>query len=169
MPRVMDDALSADLREQASPHALLAFLTITNLALSDPIRVVSDPLDFVVDGETFVGCPFTVDVVPDLDSHPTAQIRLPNVSREIGAAVQAAVGRIAVAVEIRSTAGFDLSVVPRTETADPSLILSYQHFELVDVSVNDVEVAGTLMMRDYSQEPWPARRATKSRCPALFR
>ena len=168
MPRAMDDTLGNDLRRADSPHAILAFLTLDNEALADPIRIVSDPLDFVVDGDTFVGCPFEVSVVTDGESHPTAQLRVQNVTREVGDAVRAAVGRITADIAIRSTAGFDLSVVPRVET-DGGLILSYAHFELVEVTVDDVQVSARLMMRDYSQEPWPAGRATKSRCPALYR
>lgn len=165
----MDEALADDLRSELSRNAILAFLTIENDALEDPIRIVSDPLDFEVGGDLFVGCPFEISVVSDTDQHPVAELRIQNVDRQIGDAVQAAVGRITVAVAIRSTAGFDLTAIPRAEVSGDSLILAYRDFELVEVTVNDVQVTGRLMLRDYTQEPWPSGRATKSRCPALYR
>lgn len=167
MPRSMDPAISDDLRKPLSPHALLAFLVIDNDYLTDPIRVVSDPLDFIVDGELYIGVPFDIQVINDSETHPTAKLRLQNVDRAIGTAVQQAIGRITVDATIRSTAGFNLSVVPRVPTGQ-NLILSLNYYELVEVTVTDVEVAGTLILRDYTQEPWPSGRATKARCPGLY-
>jgi len=169
MPRSIFDNHEDDLRKPISKYSLIAFLTITNDALPTPIRVASDPTDFIVDGETFVGIPFDVSIVSDGEDAPTAELRIQNITREIGDAVQSATGRIGVKVDIRSTMGFDLSVIPRIVSgAGSGFVMGFDHFELIDVQVNDVEVRGTLMLRDYSQEPWPSGRTTKARCPALW-
>jgi hypothetical protein len=169
VPREIFDNIEDDLRKPISPYSLLAFLSIYNDALEDPIYVVSDPTDFIVDGRTYIGVPFDISITSDGESAPTAQLRIQNVTREIGDAVQSAVGRISVHVAIRSTMAFDLTVIPRVDTGSGSgLVMEFDNFELIDVTVNDIEVSGTLMLRDYSQEPWPSGRTTKARCPALW-
>jgi len=170
MSRDIPDSIAADLRSQASPHALLGFLTITHRNLSAPIRVVSDAIDYVVDGETFIGCPFEFQLLTDDEQHPTTQLRVQNVDRRIGEAIRTVTDRAVVQLEARSTADFDLSVIPRVEAGTGSSVLyGFRHFDLVDVTVTPIEVTGTLMLRDYTQEPYPGLRATQTRCPALYR
>ena len=169
MSRDIPSALALDLQSQASPHALLAFMTITHRNLATPIRVVSDPLDFEVDGQVFLGCPFEFQLLNDDENAPMTQVRVQNVDRRIGEAIRTVPDRARVMLEVRSTADFDMSVTPRAEVGTSSVVYGFRHFDLIDVTVNAVEVTGTLMLRDYSQEPWPGRRATQSRCPALFR
>ncbi len=169
MPRNITPEVRADLQSQASPHAILGFLTITHRNLPDPIRVVSDPLDFVVDGQTYIGCPFEFQLLTDEDQAPTTTLRVQNVDRRIGEAIRTVTDRAQVTLEARSTADFDLSVVPRVEIASVAPIYAFRHFDLMDVTVNAIEVSGTLALRDYSAEPWPGKRATMSRAPALFR
>ena len=169
MSRDIPSALALDLQSQASTHALLAFMTITHRNLATPIRVVSDPLDFEVDGQVFLGCPFEFQLLNDDENAPMTQVRVQNVDRRIGEAIRTVPDRARVMLEVRSTADFDLSVTPRSEVGTSSVVYGFRHFDLIDVTVNAVEVTGTLMLRDYSQEPWPGRRATQSRCPALFR
>ncbi len=49
------------------------------------------------------------------------------------------------------------------------MIYGFRHFELVDVTVTPIDITGTVMLVDYSQEPYPGKRATQHRCPGLFR
>ena len=170
MVRQITPEIREDLQTQLSPHALLGFLTITHNNLSEPVRVVSDPLDFVVGGLHFFGCPFEFQLLPDGDQAPTTQIRVQNVDRRIGEAIRTVTDRAQVMLEARSTADFDLSAVPRTELpGGSSVIYGFRYFDLMDVTVNPLEVTGTLMIRDYTQEPWPGKRATQTRTPGLFR
>lgn len=169
MARNIPPEVAADLRADLSPHALLAFLTVTHPGLVEPIRVVSDPLDFVVGGETYLGCPFEFQLLTDEDSAPTTQIRIQNVDRRIGQALRSLPDRARIALEARSTADFDLSVVPRTAVGVSAPIYAFRHFDLIDVTVTPLDVTGTVMLRDYTQEAYPGKRATQSRCPGLFR
>lgn len=169
MARDITPAIRADLLSDAAPHALLGFLTLTHRNLVEPIRVVSDPTDFVVDGQTFIGCPFEFRLLTDDEQAPTTQLRIQNVDRRIGEAIRAVTDRATVRLDARTTADFDLSVVPRVEIGTSSIIYGFRHFDLIDVTVTPIDVSGTLMLRDYSQEPWPGKRATQSRCPGLFR
>lgn len=170
MARTITPEVRADLQAQASPNALLGFLTITHRNLVRPIRVVSDPLDYVVDGDIFIGCPFDFHLLTDEDQPPTTQIRVQNVDRRIGEAIRTVTDRAQIMLEARSTADFDLSVVPRSEiSGGAGVIYGFRHFDLIDVTVTALEITGTVMLRDYSQEPWPGKRAAQSRTPGLFR
>ena len=170
MSRHLPPEVRADLQDRGSPHALVAFLTLTHINLPEPIRVVSDPIDYEIDGVLWVGCPFGFRLLTDEDQAPVTQLRVQNVDRRIGEAVREAVGAITARLEVRSTADFDLSEMPRVPLeSDPPAIYGFRHFTLVDVEANDLEISGTVMLRDYTQNPWPGISATQSRCPGLFR
>lgn len=169
MSRPVSSEIRADLLSDAAPHALLGFLTLTHRNLVEPIRVVSDPMDFIVDGKTYLGCPFEFRLLTDDEQAPTTELRIQNVDRRIGEAIRSVTDRATVRLEARSTAEFDLSVMPRIELGTSSVIYGFRHFDLIDVTVTPIDVSGTLMLRDYSQEPWPGKRATQTRCPGLFR
>lgn len=169
MVRSVTPEIRQDLDAQLSPHALIGFLTIEHRNLPEPVCVVSDPLDFVVGGQLYVGCPFEFQLLTDEDQPPTTVLRVQNVDRRIGEALRTISDRARVKLEARTTADFDLSVVPRVESGVSSVIYGFRHFELVDVTVTPLEVSGTLMLRDYAQEPWPGKRATMARCPGLYR
>ena len=167
--RQITPEIRTDLMAEASPHALLAFLTIEHRNLVDPIRVVSDPVDFMVGGQLFIGCPFEVRLLTDEDQAPTTQLRVQNVDRRIGQALDSVSDRATVRLEVRSTADFNLSAVPRVEIGASTPIYGFRHFDLIDVTGTAIDLTGTLMLRDYAQEPWPGKRATQSRAPGLFR
>lgn len=167
--RDIPPAIRADLHSSSSPNAVLAFLTISHRNLVESIRVVSDPLDFSVGGVLYRGCPFEIVLLSDVDESPTTTIRIQNVDRRIGEAIRRISDRATATVEVRSTADFDLTVVPREEIGVSSVIYGFSNFDLVDVTVTSLDVSGTLMLRDFTQEPWPGKRATQSRCPGLFR
>ena len=170
MVRQVTQEIREDLQAPASPNALLGFLTIEHRNLVEPIRVVSDPLAFTVNGLEFIGCPFEFQLLTDEDQAPTTQIRIQNVDRRIGEAIRTVTDRAQVMLEARSTADFDLSLIPRAELpGGSSAIYAFRYFDLIDVTVNALEVTGTVMLRDYTQEPWPGKRATQSRTPGLFR
>lgn len=169
MARNIPPEVAADLRAEVSPHALLAFLTVTHPNLADPIRVVSDPLDFVVGGVTYLGCPFEFQLLTDEDAAPTTQIRVQNIDRRIGEALRTLPDRARIELAARSTADFDLSVVPRVAIGEAAPIYAFRHFDLIDVTATALDITGTVMLRDYTQEAYPGKRATQSRCPGLFR
>lgn len=158
-----------NLQRPNAPDAVLAFLTIEHPNLVEPIRVVSDVLDYSWQDEIWIGLPFGFRLVTDDDAPPTTVLRVQNVDRKLGAALRTLPGRASCRVDVLSSADFDLTVVPRVPLGEVTPIYGLKHFELVDVTVTAIEVSGTLMLRDYSQEPWPGVSATQSRCPGLFR
>lgn len=169
MSRVIDADVKASLEAPESVDALLAFLTIRHPALNGPIRVVSDVMDYVADGETYTGLPFEFGILTDIEGPPQTELRMQNVDLRIGKALLALNDRAKVTLEIRSTADFDLSLDPREEIPGGAAIYRFADFDLIDVTVTASDISGRVMLRDYSQEPWPGQRCTQSRLPGLFR
>lgn len=169
MSRVIDADAKASLEAPESVDALLAFLTVTHPALPDPIRVVSDVMDYVVGGLTFLGLPFEFGILSDGEGPPMTELRMQNVDQRIGRALLGLNDRAKVTLEIRTSADFDLSQDPRTEIPGGSVLYRFADFDLIDVTATAADISGRVMLRDYSQEPWPGQRCTQSRMPGLFR
>lgn len=169
MSRTIDADVKAGLEAPDSVDALMAFLTITHPTLSDPIRVVSDVMDYELSGYTFLGLPFEFGILSDTEGPPQTELRMQNVDARIGRALLALNDRAKVTLEIRSSADFDLSQDPRTEIPGGSALYRFADFDLIDVTGTVSDISGRVMLRDYSQEPWPGQRCTQSRMPGLFR
>lgn len=169
MSRVIDADVKASLEAPESVDALLAFLTITHPALPDPIRVVSDVMDYSVGGFTFLGLPFEFGILTDTEGPPMTELRMQNVDQRIGRALLGLNDRAKVTLEIRTSADFDLSQDPRTEIPGGSVLYTFADFDLIDVTATASDISGRVMLRDYSQEPWPGQRCTQTRMPGLFR
>lgn len=147
----------------------LGFMTLTHPALHTPLRIVSDALDYVVDGETYIGMPFGVTTITDTEAAPSTQLRVQNVDRRIGQAILAMKGRVQCRLDVRMASAFDLTEIPRVALGSAPVIYGFRYFDLVDATVNAIEATGRVMLREFAQEPWPGQRATQELCPALFR
>lgn len=167
--RATANSVRDDLEAEASAAAMLGFLTVEHPSLVDPIRVVSDVFDYVWGGVTWTGLPFDFEPLSDDESAPTAELRVQNVDRRIGAVLRSLPDRATLRLDILSSEDFDLSVEPRAEIGSAAPIYSFSHVELVDVTANPVEITGRVFLRDPTQEPWPGIFATQSRLPGLFR
>jgi len=161
-------AVQSDLEGEASGHALIAFLEIRHHNLADPIRVVSDLINYQFEGETWTGIPFDVVPLNDDDQVSFLQISVPNTDRRIGQALRDAQSRAVIRMVVCSTLDFDLSVDPRAEVGSAAPVLVVEDFELFDVQADAGMVTGRALVRDYSQEPFPALRVTQRRTPGLF-
>ena len=167
--RVIPEVARQELERSGSPFALLGFLVIEHSSLSEPVRLVSDVFDYVLDGETYSGMPFEYKVVTDGEAAPTSMLRVQNVDRRIGVVLRDTIVRPKVGLKIISSADFDLTQDPRVVISSASVIYEFAHFELSDVTVNVIEVSGTLKLFDPSTEPWPSKTCTQERAPALYR
>lgn len=157
------------LEAEQSPHALLAFLTITHPGLDQPIRVVSDVMDYQVDGLLWSGRPFGHRLLSDGEGTARTQLVIQNVDRRIGATLRRATDRAKLRLEIRSSADFDLSVDPRLEVVSNPPIYSFLDLYLINVQADALQIVGDVQGADYSAEPFPGIRATQDRFPGHFR
>lgn len=169
MSRAAAESVRAQLEDPSSPHALLGFLTITHPALAEPLRVVSDVMDYTFGGALFIGLPFGFKLLTDTEAAPITQLQIQNVDRRIGQALRSMTGRAGVKLQLLSSSDFDLSQDPRTEIGTAAVIYGFAHFSLRNVSVGAIEITGDVVLQDFSTEPWPHVRATQDRLPGLFR
>ncbi len=169
MSRIIDADAKAALESPESVDALLAFLVVTHPALPEPIRVVSDVMDYVQDSQTFLGLPFDARILSDGEGPSQTELRMQNVDARIGRALLGLNDRAKVTLTIRSSADFDLSQNPRTELPGGAALYQFADFDLIDVTGTVGDLSGRVMLRDFSQEPWPGQRCTQSRMPGLFR
>lgn len=68
----------------SADEPMLELAEITHKDLEVPIRVVNDTVDIVVNGETFIACPFSLSRPDDVDQQtPTAKLSVDNIGREM--------------------------------------------------------------------------------------
>lgn len=168
MSRTEAVANRVDLEAESSPHALLAFLTIEHPNVAEPMRFVSDVIDYAVGGVVFTGIPFGFQVLTDTEAAPRTQIVVENIDRRIGIALRDTNTRAKVRIDIRSSADFDLSVDPRVELVANTPIYAFKNFDLVNVTADAAQLTGDVELTDFSVEPFPNIRATQDRFPGLF-
>jgi len=156
---------------EASAEFYLVFLRLYHDAIAEDIRVVSDPKDFILDGETFTGFVFLIELLTDTENMPTAQLAVQNADRRIGEAVLSARGAPRIDIDVIAGSEFDLTADPRTELSagNSARVYSAKGLYLTEVEADALEVRGRLRSWDYTQETWPATRVTADRFPGLFR
>ncbi|MFG1276547.1 DUF1833 family protein [Xanthobacter autotrophicus] len=169
MPRPISASLRELLQRQESGEAVLFFVTLDHPDLAEPVRVVCDGVDYVWQGETWIGFPFDIELLSDGEGPPRAQMTIQNVDRSIGDTVRDLTGQISLRMEIVAASEFDQTVAPRVAIGTPPVEYSASNLRLANVSVDALQVTGDIVSYDYSQDTYPARRATQDRYPALFR
>lgn len=167
--RTIPAGVRREIDREESAEQLLAFLTISHPELTDPIRVVSDPVDFVLDGNTYVGFEFEIKIMTDDENAPFAQLSIQNVDRSIGTTLRAVNNPAKLKLEVIAGSEFNQTVDPRTEIATAARTYTADELELVNVDGGVMFITGRLQTRDYSREIWPGTMATQDRFPGLFR
>jgi hypothetical protein len=167
--RTVPVGVRREIDREESAEQLLVFLTITHPSILDAIRVVSDPVDFVLDSNTFTGFQFNITILTDTDGAPFAQLSIQNADRSIGAALQSLQNPAKMKLEVIAGSEFDLTVDPRTELTTAARTYTAEELYLINVDVDALFITGRLQTRDYSKEIWPGTMATQDVFPGLFR
>ena len=165
----IDAGVRREIDREESQQIYLTFLTISHPSLARPERVVADPVDFILDSETFTGFQFSLPILTDTDRPPVAQLKIQNVSQVIGEVLRQIDQPATLKIELIPATEFDLTVDPRTEIGTASRTYTADHLTLVGVEANAMFITGRLQSRDYSQEPWPGVMANQASFPGLFR
>ena len=168
MNRDLSDAVRESLNAEASGDVLLTFAEIRHPLLSAPLRVVTDVLPYTWNSVEWSPVMFRFEAVNDDDRPPEARIILPAIDRTISRALIALPERAQISIWVLTSADFDLTEDPRAAIGTPVPLLQFLNFDLMDVSGTATEANGRMMLRDYTQEPYPGLRATESRTPGLF-
>ena len=159
----------AAIEDASAPDAIMACVTVTHPDLDEPIRIVSDTLDYTYGGHLYIGLLFSWGVMDDGEGAPQAELTLPDTDRRIGEALRQASGEARVTVHVLSSSDFDLSVVPRVPVGTPAPVYVIPNLVLLSASADGQQIACQIGLRDYSQEPWPCIYATELRLPGLYR
>jgi len=158
-----------ELDKQESAEIYLVFLKIRHPALTEDIRVVSDPKNFILEDEEYQGFEFEIKILSDGEKPPSAQLSIQNVDRRIGEAILNSNDSIRLEIQIVTGSEFDLTVTPRTSlTAVPARVYRARQLYLTDIEGGLIFLTGTIRSWDYTQETWPGIRATQARLPGLY-
>lgn len=172
MPRSVPTAVLRELNRQESADFFVVFLDIAHPALSDTIRVVSDPRNFVLDGNEYVGFQFDIRLLSDNEAAPFSQLTIQNINKKIPEGILSAVSPARVHIRVFSGTEFNLDETPCTEKNGPgSAVYTYNapQLFLTEVEADAMQITARIVSWDYTQELWPGMMATKNRFPGLFR
>lgn len=163
-------SLREELIGEEGEHVQLAFITITHTTLPEPLRFVSDGVNYVRDGVMWTGIWFDVQILSDNENRPQTKLKIQNVDRQIGEAILAmGSDPCRLQIELLSSEDFDTTVDPRAEVGTAHVNYVAKHLYLLNISMNALEVTATVKGWDYTQEKYPSLAATKDRLPGLFR
>lgn len=155
-----------NIESQYNSDALVFFATITHPDLYGPLYFNSDILDYVYNGNTFVGAAFQITLLTDDEQVPQAKVSIHNVDQAIGTAVQALSSSPQIKIELFAKSDFT-DDNPRVAVATPTAEYSAPFLLLRNVNCDDITISADLMGNDFSVEPYPAIRATKDRLSGL--
>lgn len=165
MSRALSTVARRALAGEETGEVFLLLLTITNVGLAFPIRLVNDTQDLtrtrMVDGfpveETFLACPFQITLPEDReDELGRVTLAVDNVDRNIVAALRTVASVPAVSLEVV------LASSPTTVEAGPFA------FSLRDCTYDAFTVSGTLMFEDLLNEAYPTDTMNPAMFPSLF-
>lgn len=151
---------------QQTGEVWICLLTITDVGLTAPIRLTSDPFEtlpiaavpgVVSRGNEYIYLPFNIELPTQDDTGISrARLSIENVDRRIVAAVRNGTNDLRILVEI----------VLASDVDTPELALP--DFQLSNVDYDAMTIEGDLTLEYFFLEPFPARRMTPSDFPGLF-
>lgn len=156
MRNVSSDMLQM-MNAEETGEALLVLITIEHETLNEPIRVSSDAVDTVSNGNTFQTFPFEF-IPPNQQDEGEyfARLRIDGVTREI---IQAVRG-------IQTPADMTIQVV--RGSAPNEVEVQWSNFKLRNVTYNMYEVSGQVTLNSYLTEPYPSGRFTPALFPGMY-
>lgn len=151
----ISDTLKRAVLGITSDQVLVTLLTFSGTGFTT-FRVCDNDTDITSNGNTFTAFPFEIVLPGDREDAPNATLRIANVSKEIGQAIDAATGQIAVKIEA-------------VLASDPDTVeKSFDGLELRVTRRDALVVEGELQSAQFASEPYPKVRATPGRFPGLF-
>jgi hypothetical protein len=189
MPRNLSTGYRNSLEASRDGDMTLVFATITHPDIVDPIRVVSDVVDYMRDetglgGEPvevrYIGIPFLIELLSDGESPPRGKITIQNVDQAVGAAIEDMSDSPRLKLELLALSDFgDVELIfdpamneerrSRRPVGTPVIEYSAAHLSLRNISGNAITVSADIAVYDVQRDPWPGIRTTQNRLPGLYR
>lgn len=152
---MVSDAFKRAVLGIRSEQVALTLLTFSGNGFTT-FRVCDNDTDIVSNGNTFVSYPFEIEHPGDREEAPAGRLRIANVSREIGQAIDAAIDDVFVKIEVILASNPDNP----EKTFDGLRVTRSPRSMLV--------IEADLASAQFADEPYPATRATPGRFPGLF-
>lgn len=170
MARAIPALTREGLEGSASDDPLIVFAVVDHPDLIQKIRLVTDGVDYVLDGETYHKSYFLLDILTDDETPPRGRFRFPNVDRAAITMMRHVNGPPRVSLYVYSGSYWDITADPRTVLSGltPTPAYAAERLFLTDITATAEEVEGTLRSWDYRQEAWPDKRATEDLLPGVF-
>ena len=142
---------------QETDEAFLVLLKIDHADLSEPIRVSSDGINTVSNGETFVAYPFELSLPSNPETGISqAQLTIDNVSQDIITSIRNIIAPPSITIQV-------------VLASDPDTIeVEFSGFELQNVQYDALVISGTLTIESFMSEPYPGGSFLPSTFPGLF-
>lgn len=106
MPRNIPVSFRSVAESNYSEEVDLCFVTISHQELAEPIRVVWDTKDYILNGNRYIGFPFDITLLSDDDNPPKAQLTIQNVDRVIGEAIRSMRSPPRLRIDLLSSSDF---------------------------------------------------------------
>jgi len=157
MSRNVSNAFKSAAFKQETDEAFLVLLEIDHANLSEPIRVTSNGIGTVSNGNTFVAYPFELSLPSNPETGISqAQLTIDNVSQDI-------------IVSIRNITTPPTVVIQVVLASDPDTVeAEFSGFELKNVSYDALTISGTITIESFMNEPYPGGSFLPSTFPGLF-
>lgn len=160
MARSLSSVAKKALLASETGEAIHTLIKIDHDELPEPIRVTSDAVETVSNGEVFQAFPFQVTLPDESEERPpTVRLIIDNVAREIVTAARSIIAS-GVAADVTLEVVFESDT--NTVEAGPF------NFKLRNVTYDVLTVEGDLLPEDHLNEPFPGDRITPSRFPGVF-
>lgn len=157
MSRTVSSIFKSAVFGQQTDEAFILLIEIDHADLSEPIRVSSDGVDTVSNGNTFVAYPFEISLPSNPETGVSqARLTIDNVSQTI-------------ITSIRNISDPPTATLQIVLASDPDTVeVEFSGFELRNVQYDVFTITGDLSIESFMSEPYPGGSFLPSTFPGLF-
>jgi len=158
MSRALSSTFVEAVNSTETGEVFLILVTISHPDLANTIRITSDSVDTVSNGNTFVSFPFRASLPDDSEeaSGALAKLTIDAVDRRVVEAVRKISGVPDVEIDI-------------VLASDPDqLEASWPTFKMSNARYDKMTIEGDLVLELLDQEPFPADSFDPARFPGMF-
>ena len=157
MSRSVSSEFKSTVFGSQTEEAYLVLIKVDHESMDAPIRVTSNGVVTVSNGESFQPYPFTL-ALPDDTERPFSRGRLTieNVSQTIIESIRSISTALLITIQIVLASDLD------------TVEVEYPDFELTDISYDAQTISGSLNIESFVEEPFPGDSFIPSYFPGLF-
>ena len=136
------------IRAAAPEDVLLIALEISHPKISDPVRVVNNPVNQIIEGNTYVGLRFSARLADDIEGRaPEAELVIDNVGRDMMQWIEAADGGAGATVRIMQVLAGPPTAPESEMTLDVARVRADQERIVVGLGFDPLLGRGAVQLR----------------------